>query len=203
MIGDIFKRELQEATGKKWETWVMDLQQAVNASWSHEQIRAYLCEEYDVGEDWSEWIALFYGQMLGRVPTGVTKDAGVNIGIRRTVEASPDQLWRFLTSPQGLPLWIGKVPAFSPQKGFQFESEEGITGKIAVVIPNNKLRLTWKRPEWDKPSRLQLYLLPAKSGKTTIAIHQEMLEDVYMRELMRRHWEEAINRIIEQMEAVR
>jgi len=39
-------------------------------------------------------------------------------------------------------------------------------------------------------------LLEAKTG-TTVAIHQEMLEDVYIRGLMRRHWEEALRKIEE------
>jgi len=55
--------------------------------------------------------------------------------------------------------------------------------------------MTWKRPEWEKPSRLQIYLKPAGANKTTVAIHQEMLEDVYIRELMRRFWEEVLHRI--------
>jgi len=70
-----------------------------------------------------------------------------------------------------------------------------VTGKIAVIRPLHRLRTTWKRPEWDRPSRLQITLLSTNTGKTTVAIHQEMLEDVYLRELMRRHWEATLNRI--------
>jgi hypothetical protein len=55
--------------------------------------------------------------------------------------------------------------------------------------------MKWKLPEWEKPSRLQLYLLPTDSGKTTIAIHQEMLDDVYVRELMRRFWADKLEQI--------
>lgn len=57
------------------------------------------------------------------------------------------------------------------------------------------LRMAWKRPEWERPSRLQIYFLSASGGKTTVAIHQEMPEDVYIRELMRRHWEKTLLRI--------
>jgi len=136
-----------------------------------------------------------YGQRVGRTPVGVTKDAGVQIGVRRTWETDPRKLWTFLMSPRGVPLWIGSVPEFRAEKGFAFASAEGVTGKIAVVHPFRKLRTTWKLPEWDRPSRLQITLLPARAGKTTVAIHQEMLEDVYIRELMRRRWEETLDRI--------
>lgn len=200
VVGSIFKRDLGEATGTSWEEWVVKLQRTVNPLWSHEQIKAQISEEYGVGEEWAEWLAVMYGQLMGRVPTGVTKDAGVQIGIRKTVDGEPERIWSFLVSPQGLPLWIGHVDDFWWKKGFEFVSKEGVSGKLTVVNPPLKLRLTWQRPDWDTPSRLQIYLLPAKSGKTTIAFHQEMLEDVYMRETMRRHWENVLQRVVEQLE---
>lgn len=196
MAGAIFKEELIKATDSSWEQWVMRLQQAVDPLWSHEQIRAYIGEQYGVSEEWSEWIAVMYEQVMGRIPVGVTKDAGVQIGVRRTVPAGKEQVWDFLTSPKGLSLWIGDVASFPLQKGHEYESREGVSGKLTVVEPYHKLRLTWKRPEWDNPSRLQIYVLSAKTGKTTVAIHQEMLEDVYMREVMRRHWDEMLNKLI-------
>jgi hypothetical protein len=52
-----------------------------------------------------------------------------------------------------------------------------------------------ERSGWDSPSRLQLYVLATNSGKTTVAIHQEMLEDVYMRDVMKRHWEDVLGRL--------
>lgn len=42
---------------------------------------------------------------------------------------------------------------------------------------------------------LQIYLLSSSSGKTAVSFHQEKLDDLYMREVMKKHWEEIINRI--------
>jgi len=193
--GSVFQQALKEATGTPWEEWVATLQRTADPLWSHEQLKNHICETFRISDEWGEWLAVMYGQMLGHIPVGVTKDAGVQIGVRKTVAMQKEQLWNFLTSPQGLSLWIGNVPEFRLQKGYEFASAEGISGKLTVVEPLRKLRMTWKRPEWEKPSRLQIYLLSAKSGKTTVAIHQEMLEDVYMRELMRRFWDEVLNRI--------
>lgn len=142
-----------------------------------------------------EWLTVKYGQLLGRIPVGVTKDAGVQIGVRKTIKVEKEKVWDYLTSPQDLPLWIGDVSEFRLQKGYEFKSKEGICGKLTVVLPFRKLRMKWKLPEWEKPSRLQLYLLPTDSGKTTIAIHQEMLDDVYVRELMRRFWADKLEQI--------
>ncbi|KKO52847.1 SRPBCC family protein [Paenibacillus sp. DMB20] len=201
MAGSIFKRDVKTATGSSWEEWIMKLGREVDPLWSHEQIKNHIREAHQVSGDWSEWIAVMYEQIMGRTPVGTTKDAGVQIGIRKTFAATKEKAWNFLTSSEGLSLWIGEVPSFKIQKGHEYESKEGVSGKITVVVPYQKLRMTWKRPEWDSPSRLQIYLLSASSGKTTISIHQEMLEDVYMREMMRRYWEETLNRIKNLLEA--
>lgn len=195
MIGSIFKRDIRQATGTAWEEWVARLRQTVDPSWSHEEIKTHICHQYGVTDEWGEWLAAFYGQLLGRKPVGVTKDAGVQIGVRKTVAMTKEEVWSILVSPQGVKLWIGDVPSFQLQKGFEFESAEGVSGKLTVVDPGRKLRMTWKRKEWEQPSRLQIYVLPANSGKTTIAIHQEMLKDIYMREMMRRYWEKVLQEI--------
>lgn len=195
MAGAIFKQDVLEATGRSWEEWIVTLGQEVDQLWPHEQIRNHICELFQVSAEWGEWIAIMYEQLMGRVPVGITKDAGVQIGVRKTMAMTKEKAWDFLTSPEGLSLWIGNVPSLEFQVGHEYESKEGVTGKITVVIPYQKLRLTWKRKEWDNPSRLQIYMLSTNSGKTTIAIHQEMLEDVYMREVMRRYWDEVLTTI--------
>lgn len=195
MAGAMFRRDVEAATGCAWEEWVRRLEGHVDRLWSHERIAGYIRESYRVSEEWSEWIALMYEPLIGRVPTGTTKDAGVQIGVRRTMDAGKERIWQFLLSPQGAALWLGKVRVFVWQKGASFETEGGVSGKLTVVESGRKLRLTWKRPEWDKPSRLQLILLSASGGKTTVSVHQEMLEDVYMRERMRRHWDEVLRQV--------
>ena len=195
MAGSIFKRDVKAATGTSWEEWIMKLGQTVDQHWSHEQIKQYIGDNDAVSEDWSEWIANMYEHLMGRIPVGTTKDAGMQIGVRRTMAVTKEEAWDFLTSPKGLSLWIGEAPSFKLQVGHEYESREGVSGKITVVVPCHKLRMTWKRPEWDNPSRLQIYVLSTKTGKTNIAIHQEMLDDVYMREVMRRYWNEVLTTI--------
>jgi len=201
MPGIIFRQRLQEATGSTWEEWAARLDGRADKLWSHERLKAYLIEEYALSEEWAEWLAVMYGELIGRVPVGTTKDAGVQIGVRRTLNAPPDKVWRFLISPEGLKLWIGDTPAFELREGAEYESRDGVTGKVTVVDPGRKLRLTWKRPEWLTASRLQLYVMGASAGRTTVSIHQEMLEDVYMRGIMKHHWEEVLAGLRSKLEA--
>lgn len=192
--GSIFREALKRETGCSWPEWVARLQREADSSWSHEALRAWVEEEASVPGEWAERLALQYGQLLGRVPTGVTKDAGVQLGIRRTIAAPPASVWQHLVSPEGRMLWLGTVHDFRLERGYTFRTAEGLEGKLTAVDPPRKLRLNWQPADWDKRSRLQIYVLAAGQG-AAVAIHQEMLEDIYMRELMLRHWETVIEGI--------
>jgi uncharacterized protein YndB with AHSA1/START domain len=76
-----------------------------------------------------------------------------------------------------------------------FKSKEGISGKLSVVKFQEKLRMSWQRKEWDNPSTLQIYLASTSANKTTIAFHQEKLDDLYMRQVMKDHWEQVLDAI--------
>lgn len=195
MPGSFFRSALMAKTGISWDEWVRRMEQTEDPTWSTERMAGHLREVYRLDDEWAGWLAVMYGERLGRIPVGVTKDAGVQMGVRRTWTVSREKLWEFLTTPPGLTLWLGSVSDFRPEKGFTFATAEGVTGKLTAVHPYHKLRMTWQRPEWSRPSRLQLTLLSANGGRTTLAVHQEMLEDVYVRELMRRHWEERLQEI--------
>nr|WP_275984001.1 SRPBCC domain-containing protein [Paenibacillus hamazuiensis] len=134
---------------------------------------------------------------MGRKPVGQTADAGVQIGVRRTLPVSKEQAWAFLLSPEGLRLWIGELSSLPLQAGERFMSADSTSGQIKSVVPMQKIRMSWQPKEWDNPSTLQLYVLSSGSNKTTISFHQEKLDDIYMREAMKSHWEQVLDKIRE------
>ncbi|BFH13706.1 hypothetical protein WJ0W_003920 [Paenibacillus melissococcoides] len=135
------------------------MDRGVDPAWSHERIVRHIAGEYDVSPEWSDMLALLYGQKLGRVPVGQTASAGVQIGVRRTMPVSKDKVWTFLLSPEGLPCWLGTLPSLPLQVRQGYVTEEGTRGQIRSVIPEQKLRLTWQPQGWEHPSTLQLYVL--------------------------------------------
>jgi hypothetical protein len=75
-----------------------------------------------------------------------------------------------------------------------------VTGVVHVFNPQVNIRLTWLPVGWDKPSTIQVRVIPI-GEKTTISFHQENLPGAEEREKMRLYWERVIkeleNRIIE------
>ncbi|MEC0371009.1 SRPBCC domain-containing protein [Paenibacillus chibensis] len=132
-------------------------------------------------------------------PVGKTAAAGFQIGVRRTLALSAQEAWDLLVSDEGMRYWIGEVNGFKITPGQTFASSEGTTGELRIVKPLEQLRMKWQRAGWKEPSTLQIRILPAAQGRTTISFHQEKLEDMQARETMKRFWEAALDGISEQV----
>ncbi|MGN7453921.1 SRPBCC family protein [Paenibacillus pasadenensis] len=139
-------------------------------------------------------------QAEGR-PVGLTADAGWQIGVRRTLGASAERIWRHLTGTEaGLALWLGDARPRELEPGSELVSSEGIESRFVVVKPGRQLRLRWRLPEWDEPSTLQIRLLPSGEGRTAVSFHQERLAGPAERELMKRRWEQALGALRDALE---
>lgn len=130
-------------------------------------------------------------------PVGKTAAAGFQVGVRRTFPLSPQEAWDLLASSEGMKYWIGVVDGLELLPGQTFVSREGTAGELRVVKPQEQLRMKWQRAGWKHPSTLQIRIIPASPGKTTISFHQEKLEDMHARETMKKYWEAALDRIRE------
>lgn len=126
-------------------------------------------------------------------PVGLTKDAGFQIGVRKTIDYSFDKVWNFFFSDEGVKIWLGNLVTEVGIKK-HYKTEEGIEGQINLFKLHSHIRLTWKRKDWENFSMLQIRIIRAKD-KTTISFHQDKLLDEQQREEVKTYWEEKINRI--------
>lgn len=109
--------------------------------------------------------------------TGLTKDAGWQLGIRRTVAVPLEVAWRALLDAVG-------VAASEP--GAEFVTASGVRGQVRSHRGNTMIRMTWQ-PPGQPESTLQLRVIPAKTG-TTIAVHQDHLRSAEERAVQLEHW---------------
>jgi uncharacterized protein YndB with AHSA1/START domain len=125
---------------------------------------------------------------------GRTKDAGFQIGVRKTFPVSAEQAWEFLFSAEGLSIWLGEVSEEGLGLKKSYTTKEGVEGKINVFKPYSHIRLTWKRKSWDNTSAVQVRIIDAK-GKATISFHQDKLWDINQRAEMKLYWDKIVERI--------
>lgn len=121
------------------------------------------------------------------MPTGLTEDAGWQIGVSRTVHATPQEAWDLLTSPTGLATWLGAgVVVGDP--GDAWDADDGSHGQVRSRHPGERLRLTCQRSGDDHETTVQVVLVPAPGDRVSIRFHQERLLDGAERERQRTHW---------------
>jgi len=127
-------------------------------------------------------------------PVGSTRDAGYQIGVRRTLPIRHEEAWRVLTSPVGVQMWLGTVSNLNFAEGARYELSDGSRGEIRVFSPNSLLRITWQPQGWSRASTIQLRVIP-KGDKTVVAFHQEHLPGPKERAERREHYEAALNNL--------
>jgi uncharacterized protein YndB with AHSA1/START domain len=125
---------------------------------------------------------------------GQTKDAGFQIGVRKTFPVSANQAWDFLFSDQGIAVWLGDVDPNNFELNKTYKTKEGTEGKPSILKPYSHIRLTWRKKGWDNTSIVQLRVISSKE-KATISFHQEKLTDSNQRAEMKAHWDKVIEQI--------
>ena len=106
------------------------------------------------------------------MPVGLTRDAGWEIGVSRTLPLPVETVWEFLVSPEGVALWLGPG-AELPVKG---------DGVLRSLRPGDRIRLGYGE------TILQVAVSATGDGRTVLRFHQEHMASAEERERQRAHW---------------
>jgi len=194
MAREISDSAVQEATGNRWDAWMVLLSESTVADKSHKEIAAWLREERGVSHWWSQAITNRYERESGQRKVGQTAEGTFQIGVQKTVHLSEGEAWERLLSQEGLNQWLGESAGFVLAEGETYETAGGITGEIRVVSDEH-IRLTWGPPDWPEPSTLQIRVIPKGEKKVTVSFHQEKIPGQELREKMRARWKSALNTV--------
>ena len=109
--------------------------------------------------------------------TGLTKDAGWQVGIRKTMPSSLDNIWNAFFSEEGSKLW-----------------DNGVNTNFSTFKPHSHIRTKWKHQSFKESANLQIRFIPSvNNDKTTIAIHVDQLENEDQREEAKKYWSKIID----------
>lgn len=122
--------------------------------------------------------------------TGLTKDAGWELGVRTTVPAPLPVVWDYLIG-EGLPVWLGELDALPTEVGAEFTTRDGVRSMIRSFTEHKRVRLGWQPADWPHDTTLQLTVKEAATG-TTIGVHHEKLADRDERKLLLGHWKRVV-----------
>ena len=131
---------------------------------------------------------------------GRTRDAGWEIGVSRTVHLPVTEVWEFLASPEGRELWLGAGVEHLDEKGRTYTTAEGTVGEVRSVRPGDRIRLTWRPPDWDHDSTVQVAVSSDGRSGTIVRFHQERLADAEERARQRAHWRAVMARVVDALD---
>ncbi|MFI7674845.1 SRPBCC domain-containing protein [Actinophytocola sp. NPDC049390] len=129
-------------------------------------------------------------------PVGKTRDAGWQIGVSKTIDRSVEDVWSFITSPEGIAIWLGDGVTVLSELGAGYETAAGVRGETRGFRELDRVRLTWQPASWRHDTTLQLTVSPAGTGRARLGVHQERLADAEEREQQRTHWRGVVNALV-------
>jgi uncharacterized protein YndB with AHSA1/START domain len=130
------------------------------------------------------------------MPTGLTRDAGWEIGVSRSLPVTIDEAWTFLVSDHGVALWLGAGAALPDHPKEPIATADGGSGELRSFRPLDRVRIRWQPGGWDHPTIVQC-TVSGGTARTTIRFHQEHLADSTERERQRSHWRAVMDRVEE------
>jgi uncharacterized protein YndB with AHSA1/START domain len=133
---------------------------------------------------------------MRRAEVGHTRDAGWQIGVSKTVDHPAEAVWRFLTSPEGIAIWLGEGVTVLSEPGAGYETTAGVRGETRSFRELDRVRLTWWSPGWSHDTTVQLTVSAASAGKTRLGVHQERLAGAAERERQREHWRAVVAALV-------
>lgn len=135
-----------------------------------------------------------------RSQVGLTRDAGWQIGVSKTVEHPVEDVWSFITSPEGIAIWLGEGVSVLSEPGEGYETTDGVRGETRSFRELDRLRLTWQPAGWHHETTLQLTVTSAGAGRARLGVHQERLANAEEREQQRAHWRGVIKALVDALD---
>jgi uncharacterized protein YndB with AHSA1/START domain len=102
--------------------------------------------------------------------------------VERTYNAPIEKVWRALTDNRQMKQWYFNMEDFKPEVGFEFEFTGGTEEntylhkcRILEVVPERKLKHTWRYEGYEGNSTVTIELFP-EGDKTRVRLTHEGLE---------------------------
>ena len=116
------------------------------------------------------------------------------------IEAAPEQVFEYFTSPEAIVRWMGDYALLQPTPGGAFEVDINgvpVRGRYLEVEPPHRLLISWGHAGSDRlppgASTVEVRLSPAGGGTRVEIEHRDLPED--MRDAFGRGWPHFVARL--------
>lgn len=186
---------VKKGTGKSWDEWFEIIDREGGEKMTHKEIVQMLYdEEYIKSGWWCQSVTVGYEYKKGRRILGQTTE-GFQVGVQKIFPISKEDLWKLLTSKEGVKTWLGEVSDYSLSKGYKFKTKDEVEGEVTVLKENSHFRMKWKLKSWKDYSTLQVRIMPKGENKASLTFHHEKLKGPKERKLMKSLWTQVLEKL--------
>jgi uncharacterized protein YndB with AHSA1/START domain len=104
------------------------------------------------------------------------KQSGWRIKVRRYLPISRETAWHFLTSPQGIAVWLGEEADIEFKDGAVYQLANGTCGKIAQCVPYSHLMIVHTAVDGTPTAQIQVHL-QSRGDHTLCSFHEHHIPD--------------------------
>jgi uncharacterized protein YndB with AHSA1/START domain len=116
------------------------------------------------------------------------------------IEAAPEQVFEYFTSPEAIVRWMGDYALLEPSPGGAFEVDINgvpVRGRYLEVEPPHRLLISWGHAGSERlppgASTVEVRLSPADGGTRVEIEHRDLPQD--MRDAFERGWPHFVARL--------
>lgn len=191
-IGRVSSSSVLKGTGKNWDHWVQILSEAGANHWTHQEIVAFLRKKHKLGPWWQQGVASSYEIHIGRKIEGRNDKGEYSVAGSKTFPCSQRKMWRLLTSPEGMAIWLKPLSEFRIEIGAHFETEGGAYGEVRTMKAGERLRMTWQETHWTKKSVVQIFIHPRPGDRCMVGFMHEQIVDGRLKNPLRDYWKHVL-----------
>ncbi len=166
-------------TGKTWPEWFTLLDKAGAAKMNHQEIVAYLSEQYQVPAWWRQMVTVGYEQARG-LRQKHQKPNGYEVSVSKTINVPLAVLFNAWENETERARWF-------PRRKLS----------VRKATPNKSLRLTWG----DGKTSVEVNFYAKGAAKSQVTCQHSKLADQAEVERMREFWAKATQSLKEKLEA--
>lgn len=192
-IGRVSNASVLKGSGRGWHEWIEILEKVGARAWTHQETTAWLKKKYGLRPWWQQGVTHGFEVHIGRRIDGVGANGIRSLTATKTMPVSAPKLWKFLTSPAGLALWLKPLSPVRIRVGAKFETTDGFFGEIRTLRAGEKIRCSWRdsaEPQ-AKASYFEVYVIPRPVPRSTLIISHGSLREARAQTELRARWKQA------------
>jgi uncharacterized protein YndB with AHSA1/START domain len=195
MLARTSNESILKHTGKTWDVWIETLKKAGALNLTHKEIVQLLKTKYKLKPWFQQIVTGGFEVHTGRRREGENEKGEYTVTVTKTLPVDQKTLWKFITSQDGLNVWLKPMDEFKIVKGASFEVIGGIFGEVRTFKPPMQLRLRWEDSDWAKKSVVQVYVIARPKNKCMFGLTHEGLANPRIKERQRSYWKNVVQEL--------